>query len=267
MKHYFLMIKAVFFDIDGTLVSFKTHTVPASAQEALKCLREKGIKTFIATGRPKDLMMKAVGFLSFDGFVTLNGSHCFTALGGEDIYKGCIPQEDIERLIVYSHRHPEIPFVFVDEEGWFITSSNADVEEVSRLIEISVPPVLPVEAARDREVLQMMGYFGEEKDSELFGEVLSHCTPMRWHPLFTDIIARGNSKSRGIDKVLAHYGIGLKETMAFGDGGNDIPMLAHVGLGVAMGNASQSVRAVSDYVTTSVDEDGIMNALKYFGIL
>ncbi len=267
MKHYFLMIKAVFFDIDGTLVSFKTHTVPASAQEALKCLREKGIKTFIATGRPKDLMMKAVGFLPFDGFVTLNGSHCFTALGGEDIYKGCIPQEDIERLIVYSRRHPEIPFVFVDEEGWFITSSNADVEEVSRLIEISVPPVLPVEAARDREVLQMMGYFGEEKDSELFGEVLSHCTPMRWHPLFTDIIARGNSKSRGIDKVLAHYGIGLKETMAFGDGGNDIPMLAHVGLGVAMGNASQSVRAVSDYVTTSVDEDGIMNALKYFGIL
>ena len=267
MKHYFLMIKAVFFDIDGTLVSFKTHTVPASAQEALKCLREKGIKTFIATGRPKDLMMKAVGFLPFDGFVTLNGSHCFTALGGEDIYKGCIPQEDIERLIVYSHRHPEIPFVFVDEEGWFITSSNADVEEVSRLIEISVPPVLPVEAARDREVLQMMGYFGEEKDSELFGEVLSHCTPMRWHPLFTDIIARGNSKSRGIDKVLAHYGIGLKETMAFGDGGNDILMLAHVGLGVAMGNASQSVRAVSDYVTTSVDEDGIMNALKYFGIL
>lgn len=267
MKHYFLMIKAVFFDIDGTLVSFKTHTVPASAQEALKCLREKGIKTFIATGRPKDLMMKAVGFLPFDGFVTLNGSHCFTALGGEDIYKGCIPQEDIERLIVYSHRHPEIPFVFVDEEGWFITSSNADVEDVSRLIEISVPPVLPVEAARDREVLQMMGYFGEEKDSELFGEVLSHCTPMRWHPLFTDIIARGNSKSRGIDKVLAHYGIGLKETMAFGDGGNDIPMLAHVGLGVAMGNASQSVRAVSGYVTTSVDEDGIMNALKYFGIL
>lgn len=267
MKHYFLMIKAVFFDIDGTLVSFKTHTVPASAQEALKCLREKGIKTFIATGRPKDLMMKAVGFLPFDGFVTLNGSHCFTALGGEDIYKGCIPQEDIERLIVYSHRHPEIPFVFVDEEGWFITSSNADVEEVSRLIEISVPPVLPVEAARDREVLQMMGYFGEEKDSELFGEVLSHCTPMRWHPLFTDIIARGNSKSRGIDKVLAHYGIGLKETMAFGDGGNDIPMLAHVGLGVAMGNASQSVRAVSDYVTTSVDEDGIMNALKYFDLL
>ena len=261
------MIKAVWFGVDGTLVSFKTHTVPASAQEALKCLREKGIKTFIATGRPKDLMMKAVGFLPFDGFVTLNGSHCFTALGGEDIYKGCIPQEDIERLIVYSRRHPEIPFVFVDEEGWFITSSNADVEEVSRLIEISVPPVLPVEAARDREVLQMMGYFGEEKDSELFGEVLSHCTPMRWHPLFTDIIARGNSKSRGIDKVLAHYGIGLKETMAFGDGGNDIPMLAHVGLGVAMGNASQSVRAVSDYVTTSVDEDGIMNALKYFGIL
>ena len=55
--------------------------------------------------------------------------------------------------------------------------------------------------------------------------------------------------------------------MAFGDGGNDVPMLSHVGLGVAMGNASPEVQAAANYVTTSVDEDGIMNALKHFNIL
>ena len=59
----------------------------------------------------------------------------------------------------------------------------------------------------------------------------------------------------------------LEETMAFGDGGNDISMLRHAGIGVAMGNANNDVKAASNYTTTSVDEDGIANALKYFGIV
>ena len=55
--------------------------------------------------------------------------------------------------------------------------------------------------------------------------------------------------------------------MAFGDGGNDIEMLRHVGIGVAMGNAKDEVKACADYVTTSVDDDGIVNALRHFGVI
>ena len=55
--------------------------------------------------------------------------------------------------------------------------------------------------------------------------------------------------------------------MAFGDGGNDIEMLRYAGTGVAMGNADDAVKAAADYVTTSVDDDGIMNALKHFGLI
>ena len=128
---------------------------------------------------------------------------------------------------------------------------------------------LPIEEARGKDILQIMGYFTaeEEKETDIFGKVLTHCEPMRWYPLFADIIARGNSKSTGIDKVLAYFDIDLKDTMAFGDGGNDIPMLKHVATGIAMGNAEPHVKAVADYVTTSVDEDGIANALKHFGLI
>lgn len=260
------MVKAIFFDIDGTLVSFKTHTIPDNTRQTLQQLRRQGIKLFIATGRPRMLMLDAVGDMEFDGYITLNGAHCFTS-DHQDIFKRGIPREDIERLVEYHHAHPEIPFVFTAGDRWFITAIDPAVEKVAQLIEIDTPPVEPVEQALKEDVLQIMGYFDETHEKEIFDRVLQGCEPMRWYPLFTDIIARGNSKSLGIDQVLAYYGIDLQDTMAFGDGGNDIPMLRHAGIGVAMGNASPEVQAAADYITTSVDEDGITHALKHFGVI
>ena len=66
------MIKAVFFDIDGTLVSFKTHRVPDSTKRAIAILRAKGIRVFIASGRQL-LAINNLEDLQFDGYVTLNG--------------------------------------------------------------------------------------------------------------------------------------------------------------------------------------------------
>ena len=157
--------------------------------------------------------------------------------------------------------------MFVHDDTWFITRVDETVREVAALIEIDIPPVRPAEYARGKEIMQIMGYFPEKDDGEMFSRTLKHCTPMRWYPLFADIIAAGNSKSHGIDKVLEYYGISLEDTMAFGDGGNDIPMLSHVNIGVAMGNASEKVQAAADYVTSSVDEDGIANALRRFGLI
>ena len=91
---------------------------------------------------------------------------------------------------------------------------------------------------------------------------LTHCEMGRWHPAFVDVTARGNTKQRGIDEIIRHFGIRLEDTIAFGDGGNDISMLRHAGIGIAMGNARDEVKAAARYVTDTVDEDGIAKAIQ-----
>ena len=84
----------------------------------------------------------------------------------------------------------------------------------------------------------------------------------RWHPAFVDVTAKGNTKQKGIDEIIRHFGIRLEDTIAFGDGGNDISMLRHAGIGIAMGNAADHVKAAADYVTDTVDNDGIAKAIE-----
>lgn len=110
------MIKAVFFDIDGTLVSFNTHKVPESTMKAFELLHEKGIKTFVATGRHPSIMSLGNNLdqLKFDGYVTLNGQYCFN--DKEIIYKNSISPEDIKNLIEFLKDYPH-PCGFVEGDG------------------------------------------------------------------------------------------------------------------------------------------------------
>lgn len=258
------MIKAVFFDIDGTLVSFKTHRVPDSTILALELLKKKGIKVFIATGRHIN-SINNLGDLKFDGYITLNGGYVFA---GEDevIYKQSIPDKDIEALIRYQEKESSFPCAFVQEHEIFMNYINQPVEEIFRLLNFPQPPIRPIEEVYGKTIYQLIAFFTAEQEKQIM-PILSHCESTRWNPMFTDVVPAGSSKRIGIDKMLAHFGYSLDECMAFGDGGNDIAMLSHVGMGIAMGNAVEKVQKAAHYVTSSVDEDGIYKALKHFHII
>lgn len=258
------MIKAVFFDIDGTLVSFKTHIVPQSTVHALDLLRQKGIKVFIATGRHRT-SINNLGKLEFDGYVTLNGGY---VIAGKDtvIYKHSISDKDIEALVRYQQNEGQFPCAFVQENEIFMNYTDTAVKDVFRLLNFPGPPIRHISEIYGKTVYQLIAFFTAEQEKRIMS-ILSHCESTRWNPLFTDVVPAGSSKRVGIDKMLEYYHINLDECMAFGDGGNDIAMLRHAGIGVAMGNASDEVMKSADYVTTSVDENGIYNALKHFNII
>lgn len=89
----------------------------------------------------------------------------------------------------------------------------------------------------------------------------------RWFPTFADITCKGVNKAAGIETMSRYFGIGQADTIAFGDGGNDIPMLKKAAIGVAMGNASAEVKSIADIITDSVDDNGIYNILRRLKII
>ncbi len=256
-------IKAVFFDIDGTLVSFRTHTVPVSARRAIAKLREQGIKVFIATGR---LMRhtEVVEDIEVDGYVTVNGSYCTTAQG-EVIFEKAFPREVVEEVWALERKY-SFQSAVMTHEDIFVSHIGERVRDIADMIAIEPQVADLEEIVATQPVLQMCPYIDADVEAEIMPQ-LPECVASRWIKTFMDINLRGVDKSMGIRKVMEYYGFTLSEAMAFGDGGNDIPMVRDAGIGVAMGNACEELKAVADYVTLSVDDNGVEWALRHYGLI
>lgn len=259
------MIKAIFFDIDGTILSHKTKTVPKSTQKALHLLKEKGIYTFIATGRHisemKDLPIQD---LDFEGFITLNGQYCYNHQ--EVIYDLPIHSDDIQNILKKIHQKP-FPCIFVEDKLMYINYHNPAVQIVQDAISTPLPDINDLERGLTHPIYQVIPYDITIHQEDDIMQCMPHCKKTRWHDLAIDIIPNNGGKQNGISKVLQHYHIHQNETMAFGDGQNDIDMFQFVELAIAMGNASDEVKQYADDVTDDIDEDGIMNALIQYKII
>ena len=261
------MIKALFFDIDGTLTSFSTLQIPQSTIDAIAAAREKGLKIFISSGRPPQIMNN-IGALQernlIDGYISMNGSYCY--VGDEVIYKNPIAEDNIQALVEQCKAH-NYPCIFVGEKEINVCQPNETLREIFyKFLRVKEFPIITFEQAMSYRSYQVTPFLSPGQELELRKD-MPDCEFGRWHPTFVDITAKGNTKQKGIEHMLAHFGMNVNETMAFGDGGNDIPMLKYVNIGVAMGNATDNVKEIADYVTKTVDEDGIEYALKHFGII
>ncbi|AEM22536.1 Hydrolase 3, haloacid dehalogenase-like hydrolase [Brachyspira intermedia PWS/A] len=264
------MIKAVFFDIDGTLVSFNTHKISDSSKEAIKILKDKGIKVFIASGRALFQIDNLDG-LYFDGYITINGGSCLVKDNGnyKEIYRVSLDKDDLFALVDYLNKD-KFPCTVITSDNLFINYTDDIIAHLYSMANVKVPE------SRDfndyvpnnyDKILQLNIFVDENKEKYLMDNVLKNSKSSRWHFSFADVNSKYSGKDIGIDKIIEYYGIDLSETMAFGDGGNDIGMIKHAAIGVAMGNANENVKKIADYITDDVDNDGVYKALKHFNIL
>ena len=255
-------IKAVFFDIDGTLLSHTLGAIPQSTIDAIKKLQEKGIKVVISTGRDINEIKKLpLDGIDFDAYLTLNGNICLDK--DEKMFAGNpISDQEID-VLVNIFKAGRIPFVLVGESKRYINYVDDTVIKTQFATHGTIPDIGEYHGEKIYQCIAFVdGATRQKLDS-----ILDQCVITSWNETGIDIIAETGGKAAGIRRFLEYENIKHSQTMAFGDGENDISMIEMAGIGVAMDNGVEKLKQKADYVTTSVDDDGIANALKHFGII
>lgn len=166
------MIKALFFDIDGTLVSFNTHAIPPTTIEAIAAAKAKGIRIFIATGRPAVIINNLSALQDrglIDGYITMNGGYCF--VGEEVIYKSAIPAADVQTLARISSEQ-NFPCIFVGEHDICVCQPDDMVKKIfNDYLKVDVLPVKTPEEAIRREIFQMTPFITLEQEKEILPQL------------------------------------------------------------------------------------------------
>lgn len=274
------MTKIVFFDIDGTLVT-KYNSVPKSTKQAIIKLKENGHIPVIATGRAPLLIEEIIEELEIDSYIAMNGQ--IVVHKGEVVFDNPIKKETVDRLTAQA----------VDKNNGIILCGAKDIfsNSIVSLAKRSstwavlkgigkiIPGHLQLSLFKRliRKPPNPNDYEGkaiyqviietsmeEEKQYKKDFPLLNFA---RSNQYTVDIISEGISKAVGIEKFLERLGLEKSDTFGFGDSLNDLEMLEYVQTGVAMGNGWDEAKEAADYVTDSVDDDGIEKALKHFKLI
>ena len=254
------MLKAAYFDADGTLVSFRTHEMPEDAREALRRLGDAGVKRILCTGRNIKASLALIETGLFDGYVFLNGQYCL--LDGEVLRDAPVARDDLATAMEGAEAG-EYTLEFIGPNDSFLNRLDDWTYRNSTSKSISPDRVRPVRDALDMTVY-LFHLYGPRGSEDALIRRAHGLTSARWAKNFADIYPADGGKASGMRAINDALGISAADTIAFGDGENDIPMLQYAGTGVAMGSADAIVREAADYVTPSVDEGGISQAVGYF---
>ena len=277
-------VKAVFFDIDGTLVNDR-KSVLKSTKEAIKIVKEQGVLVGVATGRGPFFVKDLMNDLDLDFAVTYNGQYIFNK--DRVLFASPIDKRSLRQIISYAKANQKEIAMGTREAVVGSRIMSFGLSPLSQLVSRFVPKFLTrtisnsfnrmvSKAVPQKEedlldlinqpVYQVLMLMTPEESNQAATE-LDHLKFTRSNPFAADIINQRNSKLEGIRRVGKEYGFDLNQVMAFGDSDNDLEMLAGVGMSVAMGNGSSSVKEVAKHITTSNQEGGIHKALEYFGVL
>ena len=254
-------IKIIYFDIDGTLVDMKKKVISQTMLDTLYKLKEKGIKICIATGRPPFVVPKFD--IEFDAYLTFNGSYCFQK--DKVLYHNPIPHEDVIKIIENAskiNRHVTVASnLDIDSNGY-----DNDLDDYFRIANQELYIKNKFNDLLEQDIYQMM--IGGNQ--QVYDQVLKNTKNAKataWWNRAADIIPADGGKGKAVEKINEYFGFTKEQSMAFGDGTNDIDMLQAVGLGVAMGNATQNVKDIADDICDSVENEGITSYCKQLNLI
>ncbi len=245
-------IKIAFFDIDGTMLPFGARQLPERMVETLNRLQEKGIRICVATGRSATELPKFEG-VNFDAYMTFNGSLCYD--GNGDIFSNPLPREALGNIIANASAIGR-PVGVATRTRLAANGVDQDLADYYAIAHLKLEAADDFDQVVQQEVYQVLVGSRPQEYPALLQNVQG-AKIAAWWDRAVDVIPLSAGKNVGVMKVLEHYGLTTDQAMAFGDGNNDLEMLQTVGWGVAMGNASDELKAAAVDVCGNADEDGI----------
>ena len=256
-------IKVIFFDIDDTLRNSKTGFIPSTIPTVFQQLRDRGILTGIATGRGIFGVVLEIKALKPDFFVTLNGAYIEDKKGSV-LYSHKIARDRVEEYIAWTKE--------VGIDYGLVGSHEAKLSRRTEMISQAIDPIYPdLEVDPDfyqKEDIYQMWTFEDQGDDLTLPESLASTLRMvRWHEHSSDVVSISGSKAAGVAKVVDQLGLKPENVMVFGDGLNDSELFDYAGISVAMGISHDKIKEKADYITKTLEEDGIFDALEGFGMV
>lgn len=270
-------IQMIALDLDGTLLT-TDKVLTERTKTALQRAIDKGIVVLPATGRPLAGIPQEI--LEFPGIryaITANGARIVDVREERTLYEKKVSYENGRKVLEICGKYDVLLEIYYDGVGYAEESALKRVGDYMPMASMAAyirntrKPVRDIMEMYDRcrkptDKVQAI-FTSEEERKKAWKEVEDHVPDIEITGALCNNIevnARGVNKGKGILILGEILGIKKEAIMAFGDGLNDIAMLQAAGMGIAMDNAAEAVRAAADAITLSNDEEGVAAAIERY---
>ena len=270
-------IRIIAFDLDGTLLTSKQEISPAT-KEALSRAAADGVEIVPSTGRFWSVIPDCVRDLDFINYaLTLNGAEIYDVKNSKSLAKFDMPPATALKMAgVFDDIEGIIYDCIIDGQGYMKRELYERVPDFmvgpwqARLVQGFRKPVDDFyDRIRNSGGVQKIQVYTLDKELRL---ALLKALPVVFRKnLFTSSIPNNieindirANKGAALKFLADHLNIPIEQTIAFGDGLNDMSMIEAAGVGVAMGNSCKEILEIADFVTTDCDHDGVAEGIKKF---
>jgi len=281
-------MKALFFDVDGTLLDENTRTIPESALSAIKKTRELGNKVFINSGRTIGMLKSVQNLVEVDGFLCGCGTELIYE--GSSVYYYKVSKEVKSRIIESSDKFG-ILVLLEGRSGWHSSPSESLLQDhpsfkahYDRFYNgLSAEDALdPTPFDGDYEIskfcIQTDDGLGNGKGADFASHKASDMEGFRreFSGLFQiidrekgfyEMVPKGHGKGNAVNRMLNYLGLTPEDAYGFGDSTNDIEMFKACGNNIAMGVHAKELEAFEPFITKNVEDDGVAFAMKELGLI
>jgi cof-like hydrolase len=269
------MIKLLAIDMDGTLLNEEKH-IDTPQKEAVQKAIEAGIKVVLCTGRPLFGVLPVYGELelekyNLDEYVILNnGCSLRKTTNWELLDNKEITKEDVIYLDKLRKGY-NLDLTVSNDNDYFVVGDKANkyTIEDGKLVYVDIKPISLEEATSEKHTFFKSMYLGEEEEIQRFKNDNENLLKDKYDAVLSQIhifemLPFGTNKAAALKELAEKLGIEREEIMTIGDGNNDVEMLEFAGIGVAMGNGTESAKKAANYVTDTNENHGVAKAIEKY---